>query len=171
MLKVFTGFQLDVAADFTGLSHSEIRWLRENKMVSPKKTKEGYIYTFGDILTLRLVRILKAHGVKPRNISRAHQYLKSYDPETSLSSLKLYLREDTKAILSIGDSPTATSMVSLSDYGQLLATGVLVVIPVGHQLEAMRKDVLTLDRRLGASLKAKRFSSLETVEKRYGISG
>lgn len=170
-MKVFQGFQLDMASDFTGLSHGEIRWLREKRIVAPEKTKEGYRFTFSDILTLRLVRVLKFHGVRPKNIQRAHDYLQDYSPDQNLSSLKLYIKEDTKTILYLGNKPQENQLVSMSDYGQFIAAGLLVTIPVGQHLESLRREVVSLDKRLHASLRSKKLIPLSAIKEKYGIGG
>lgn len=169
-MKIFQGFQVDLAADFTGLSTREIDWLRQSGMVSPERTSEGYRYSFTDLLMLRLVRVLKDHGVKARDIKQAHEYLEHLDPSRRLSRLKLYIRDDNKSILYLGEAPEVDSLVSLTDWGQLVVKGVLTIIPVGNHLEAMRLDVIRIDERLSRRVSRRKLVPLSTLKAQYGVS-
>lgn len=170
MLKVFTGFQLDVAADFTGLKHSQIDRLRKNGVIKPTKTSTGYCYSFQDLLTLRLVRQLLLNDVTIGNITKAHDYLTGYSPEQNLANIKLYVSQETKEILYIGDPSNDEKqfLVSMNRYGQMVLKGLVTILPVGRQLEGMRRDVIKLDKQLDKGLKAVKVVSLDTLRKKYG---
>ena len=171
MLKVFNGFQLDVAADFTGLKPAQISRLRKSGIITPQKTKEGYCYSFTDLLALRVVRQLLLNDISIRDIRKAHLYLQSISPDKNLSSLQLYVRLDSKEILYIGEPPIdKTALVSLSRFGQLVHKGLVAVFPIGKQLESMRQDVLRLDHQLERGLRTKKVVPLDAVLKKYGYA-
>jgi len=171
VLRVFTGFQLDVAADFTGLKPGQISRLRKSGIITPQKTKEGYCYTFTDLLALRILRQLLLNDISIRDIGRAHSYLHSISPDKNLSSLQLCVRLDSKEILYIGEPPIdKTALVSLSRFGQLVHKGLVAVFPIGKQLESLRQDVLSLDKQLDRGLKTKKVIPLDAVLKEYGYA-
>ena len=169
-MRLFTGFQLDLASDFTGLSEGEIRGLRQSGIVTPQKTTEGYKYSFQDLLMLRLIRLLKQYGVKLKNIKRAHQYLGGLDPSKRLANFKLYIRTDSKQILYLGENPQENTMVALDQFGQLMATNVLAIIPVGEQLESLRKNVISFDQTLATRINSRKVVPLGKFLKRHGLA-
>lgn len=168
-LKIFKGFALDEAADLSGLHKWEISRLKQYGVVVPKRTKQGWSYSFTDLLMLRLVKQLRENGVKLANVRKAHEHLSNIDPEKSLRNHKLYIRSDTKDIVYFGQMDGKTP-ISASQFGQLLMRGVLIILPVGVQLEAVRKNVIALDKDLDRSMRSKRVISLDTVLKRHGLA-
>ncbi|HEY9678641.1 MAG TPA: MerR family transcriptional regulator [Drouetiella sp.] len=167
-MKVFDGFQLDLASEFSGLSLSEIRVLRSKGVVKPERTRQGFKYSFSDILVLRLVRVLKAAGIKVRNIAKAHEYLSDINPEKSLASYMLYINRESKSILYVGENPTEGVLVNATQYGQLVAKNLLVALPIGTYLEEVRKSILKLDSDLDAGLRTTKTISLATFLRKYG---
>lgn len=165
-LKVFYGFQLDMASEFTGLKPSQINTLKRHNVVSPKKTAQGFSYSFVDILLLRLCKQMRENGVPLNKIYQAHKYLKDIDPEKKLTNLVLAVRKDTGDIIELGEDLT----VALSAHGQLIMRGVVVTLPVGKQLERVRRDVTDMDKRLSQGITAKKTVSLEAMKRRYGIA-
>lgn len=118
---------------------------------------------------LRLVFNLKKLGVKIKNVSKAHDYLKDLDPNRKLTNFKLYIRDDRKSILYLGDKPDPRYMVSLDEYGQMVAAGVLTILPVGKDLEAARQEVIKIDKDLARSLSSRKVVSLAALQKKYGL--
>ncbi len=167
-LKVFEGFAREQAAEFSGLTPGEIAWLRESKIVTPKRTKEGYQYTFQEILMLKLIKSLKVFGVPLKNVKAAQSYLKDLDPNKSLINYMLYVNMHDKSILYLGELPQESSMVSLSHAGQLMHKNLLAILPVGEELENCRREVIELDKTIDRGLKAKRVISLDQLKKKYG---
>lgn len=166
-LKVFQGFQLEMAAEFTGMRSAQINTLKRNGIVKPEKTKEGYCYSFTDVLMIRLCKQLLDNGVRLGKLYKAHQYLTELDPEKRLTNVRLAVRIDTGDILWLGED---LKTVSISDFGQLILRGTVSVLPVGKQLEKVRREVLELDKRLDVGYRAKRTVSLEAMKRRYGIA-
>ena len=167
-LKVFHGFQLELASDYSGLSTGEIRALRQNGLVSPEKTKEGFRYSFSDLLVLRLVRVLKAEGIRLRNIASAHKYLKGINPDKSLASYKLYIDDSAKSILYVGEQPQTESLVDATKFGQLALKNLLTILPVGKYLEQTRQEVRKFDSDLHKGLHARKTIPLNTFLRKYG---
>lgn len=166
-LKVFQGFQLEMAAEFTGMKAPQINTLKRNGIINPERTKEGFCYSFVDILLIRLCKQLRDNGVPLGKIYKAHEYLTTLDPEKRLTNLKLAVRTDTGDILELGED---LKTVSLSQYGQLLLRGTVTILPVGKQLEKVRREVIDLDKRLNQGYKARKTISLEAMKRRYGIA-
>lgn len=169
-MKLFDGFALDMASDFTGLSKGEIDWLRKQRIVSPQRTRSGMKYAFSELLMLRLVRLLKLSRVPVKNIKAARAYLKDIDPSKDLTKVKLHVRSDTRQILYLGEKPQKGMLVNLNQYGQLQAENLLEIIPVGYDLEHLRRDVIDLDETLSTRLESKKLVPLEKVMKKYGLA-
>ena len=167
-LKVFLGFAREMAVDLTGLSTGELRTLRQHKVVKPELTDEGYRYSFQDLLILRVVRSLKHYGVKVKNIKAAHHYLQQVEPEKNLSSFKLYVRDDTRQILGLGPDPNV--MRAFDQFGQLMASNLLTILPIGKELEETRQEVINFDRRLSKSLKERKVIPLSEIDREYGFA-
>ncbi|MBZ0189530.1 MAG: MerR family transcriptional regulator [Candidatus Obscuribacterales bacterium] len=169
-MKIFNGFALDMASDVTGLSKGEIRWLIKQKILSPKKVAGGYQYTFSELLMLRLVRLLKMNRVRVKNIKRAREYIKGVDPSKDLTNMKLYVQANTQEILYIGEHPQDGIHVNMSEFGQLVASNLLEILPVGRDLEHMRRGVLDLDETLSSRVSSKDLIPADDVLKLYGIA-
>lgn len=169
-LKIFTSFSLDMAADLSGMNKNEISRLRKYGVVTPPKTKQGFSYSFANLLMLRLVKQLRLNDVALKDIKQAHEYLTDLDPEKSLREYKLYIRTDSKEIVYFGEKPDNDhALISASKFGQLLFAGLLVVIPVGKQLEQVRQSVISFDRDLNKSMHAKKVIPLNAVLAKYGL--
>jgi DNA-binding transcriptional MerR regulator len=166
-LKIFDGFQLDLACEFTGLSVAQVKTLRLHGIVAPVKRAGSYLYSFRDLLMLRLIKILKELEVTPTNIVRAHQYLGDLNLGHNLSNTKLWLRSDTKDILGLGDELTS---VALNRHGQLVAKCLVEAIPVGRPLENMRQKVLNFDNALCAGLRPGKTFQLDELRRKYDIA-
>lgn len=169
-MKVFDGFALDMASDVTGLSKGEIRWLIKQKILAPKKVAGGYQYSFSELLMLRLVRLLKLNRVRVKNIKRAREYIKEIDPSKDLTNMKLYVQANTQEILYIGEHPQDGVHVNMSDFGQLVASNLLDILPIGRDLEHMKRGVLNLDETLSARVRSKNLIPADDVLKEYGIA-
>jgi hypothetical protein len=173
-LKIFVGFSLEVAEDMTGLKKSEIDSLRRYGVVGPGKTKQGYLYSFVDLLMLRLVKQLRLNDVTLKNIGRAHEYIADIDPTKNLSGYKLYVRTDTREIVFFGDQDSDNDkrklLINASEFGQLLHANVLLIIPVGKQLEKVRKTALQFDTDLNRSMQQKQVIPLDTLLSRHGLA-
>jgi DNA-binding transcriptional MerR regulator len=159
-LQAFDGFQLDFASELSGLKPSTVATLRKHGIVKPERKSVGYSFSFADVLTLRLVRQLIDMGVKAKKIYLAHEYLSNIDPSKCLLHLELAINYDTGDIIKIGEN-----LVSLSSHGQLLLPGVNYIIPIGHNLEQVRKNVIKLDQRL--SSRPSRTLTVEAILKKY----
>jgi DNA-binding transcriptional MerR regulator len=169
-LKVFNGFSLDMAADLSGLKSHEINRLRDFGVVKPTKTRQGFSYSFADLLMLRLVRQLRLNDVKLKDIHQANKYLSDLDPSRNLNNYKLYIRTDSKEIVFFGDQvDNRHALISASKFGQLLLAGLLVVIPVGRQLENLRRNVISFDRDLDRSMRAQKVIPLDAVLAQHGL--
>jgi hypothetical protein len=168
-LSLFNGFSLDMASDFTGLRPGELNWLRQQGIVQPTKVGSAFMYTFTDLLVLRLVRQLKRVNVKVKSIKKAKNYLNSLDPSQSLTNVALYIGENSGKIYYIGESPQQDVLVDLTQGGQLVRSDFVVVLRVGRELESMRKEVLGLDTTVSQRLKAPRLIPLEEGLKKYGL--
>jgi DNA-binding transcriptional MerR regulator len=170
-LKVFKGFSLDMAADLSGLDKSEIKRLRNYGIVSPPRTKQGFAYTFANLLMLRLIKQLRLNDVNLKDIRNAHEYLSELDPNKNLREFKLYIRTDSKEIVYFGEKPdNRHALINASKFGQLLLDGLLVVIPVGKQLEQVRQNVIDFDRELDQSMRSTKVIPLDKVLARYGLA-
>ncbi|MBK7745701.1 MAG: MerR family transcriptional regulator [Candidatus Obscuribacter sp.] len=86
-LKVFEGFQLEMVSELSLLSASSINTLRRHGMVTPVKQSGGYLYSFADVLTLRVIRQLRENDVPLKNIVKAHDYLSKLNTSKSLFNL------------------------------------------------------------------------------------
>jgi DNA-binding transcriptional MerR regulator len=170
-LKFFNGFSLDMAADLSGMDKREISRLREYGVVSPPKTKQGFSYSFANLLMLRLIKQLRLNDVTLKDIGQAHEYLTGLNPDRSLREYKLYIRTDSREIVYFGERPeNHHALISASKFGQLLLDGLLVVIPVGKQLEQVRQNVINFDHDLDRSMRAKKVIPLDTVLARHGLA-
>ena len=168
-MKLFKGFALDMASEFTGLSKGEIRWLIQTGILSPSKENGAYCYSFQELIMLRLVKLLKLYRVEVKNIKQAKKYLKSIDESKDLTKIQLYLRTDTNHILYLGEQPDEGVLVNTNQYGQLVQKNCLSILPVGRDLEHMRSEVVDLDQTLSTRLKSKKLVSMEEVFAKYGI--
>jgi len=170
MLKLFSGFSLDMASDFTGLRPGEIDWLRQQGIVAPKKKASRYVYTFTDLLVLRLVRRLKINDIRVSNVKKAKNYLGSIDPEKSLINVTLYIGARTGQIYYIGEEPQQDVMVSITQQGQLVRKDFVWAIPIGKDLERVRKEIISLDKDLSERIAKPKPISLEAGLKKYGLA-
>jgi len=168
-MKVFDGFQLDLAEELSGLSRQRINWLRENGIVEPEKVAGGFKYTFQDLLMFKLVRVLEMNKVKIRNIERAAKFLEEFDLSKKLTGVKLYIRDDTRQILYVGEDPQKDQFVMM-DGGQFVHAKLLTILPVGKHLEQMRQNVLSFDKELDKSLHSRKTIPLGKLLKQYGVS-
>ena len=168
-MKLFKGFALDMASDFTGLSKGEIRWLVQTNIISPHKDAGAYCYSFKELIMLRLIRLLKLYRVKVKNIKQARKYLKSLDEKKDLTQYQLYVRTDTNHILYLGEQPDEGVLVDTNQYGQLVQKNCLSILPVGRDLEQMRSEVVDLDETLAKRVKSKKLVPMEEVFAKYGI--
>ncbi len=166
-LAVFHGFSQDMVLDLTGLSPSQLRSYRESSAVKPQKTEQGYQYSFQDVLTLKLVKQLTRRNVKPAHIKNASKYFDDIDPFKSLLQYKLYLRDDSKEIIYFGDKPG--QLINASKWGQLLIDGVLLVLPIGEELEPVRQQVIDFDAIIQRGLKQKKLIPFRDALKKHGL--
>lgn len=174
MLQIFDGFGRDQVCDLAELTPSELQSVLRHKLVKPKRTKSGFKYSFQDLLMLRLIQSLRKQGVRIKKIEKAQQYLKHINPEHSLTNFKLYIDDETKSILYLGEKLEGFKrdnryLTSMDKFGQLMAAGLLTILPVGKDLEGARQNVITLDRDLVRSLKAKKVVSLDSLMNQYGV--
>lgn len=169
MLQIFDGFGRDQVCDITGLSKTDLANVVKQKIVQPERTRVGYKYTFQDLIFLRLINTLRTFKVSVKNIRNAHHYLKDINPSKSLIHYALWLGRDSKKIFYLGEEVDPDYIVSASDFGQLYAKGMILIIPVGKHLEETRKEVIDLDKRLARSLRSTKVIPLETVKKNYGV--
>lgn len=159
-MKLFTGFALDMASDFCGLSKGEIKWLVSQKVVAPKKDKTGsFVYSFSELLMLRLIKLLKDNGVRVKNVKKARDYLKDIDPNHDLTNIQLYVRSDRQQILYLGEDPQQHTLVNMSEFGQL----------VGKKMESMRREVIDLDSTLSERLNVKKLIPAKDLLRKYGM--
>jgi len=170
-LKIFNGFSLDMSSGLSHLSVRDIDSLRLHGVVKPEKTSRGFIYSFRDLLMLRVVRQLKLNDVKLKNIRQADKYLRDIDPSRDLSNYKLYIRDDTKDVLYLGDDleKSNLSIINASRQGQLHLQRFLTILPVGKQLEQVRQDIFRMDDELDRSMRARKIISLDAVLKKHGL--
>lgn len=168
-LKLFDGFSLDMAADFAGLRPGELTWLRKQGIVKPTKRGSAYMYTFTHLLVLRLVYRLKRENIPVKSIKKAKEYLSSIDPSKNLANIALYVGQDTGKIYYIGESPQKDVLVELTQGGQLVRRDFLRTLPVGRELEMMRKDVLSLDKTLSTRIKSPKLVPFDQGLKKYGL--
>ena len=169
-MKVFDGFTADMASDFTGLTPGEIEWLRSQGIVLPKRAKAGYyIYTFTELLMMRLVKLLKLNKIKVKNIKKSKDYLKNIEPSKRLFNLKLYIHSSSGDILYLGEEPQNNVMVNMTKFGQLMAQNLLDILPVGRDLEELRLEVVGLDDSLAERIQSPKLIPMEQVFKKYGI--
>jgi DNA-binding transcriptional MerR regulator len=166
-LTIFEGFSQDFVLDFTGLKISQLRGYREAGVVKPPKKQQGYEYSFRDVLTLKLVHQLTVYGVKPINIKNASSYLGKINPEKSLLHHKLYIRSDTKEIIFFGTK--TKHAINASKFGQLLVDGVLLILPVGEQLEKVRIHIVDFDRNVQRGLKQRKLIPFREALKQHGL--
>ncbi|MBK9618869.1 MAG: MerR family transcriptional regulator [Candidatus Obscuribacter sp.] len=159
-LKVFEGFQLEMVSELSLLSASSINTLRRHGMVTPVKQSGGYLYSFADVLTLRVIRQLRENDVPLKNIVKAHDYLSKLNTSKSLFNLEIAVRKDTGEVVAVGEN-----LVNLSRHGQLQIREVCHIIPIGRTLERVRKNIVELDRRL--TRKPKTSISLAALRKKY----
>jgi len=170
VLKIFEGFSLDMASDISALSKGEIRWLLKQGILSPAKDEHGAnVFSFSELLMLRLVRLLKVMRVRVKNIKRARQYIKQMDPGKDLTNVMLYMDTGTHELLYLGEKPQKGILVNINKSGQLQPRQLLAILPVGPDLEFMRRDVIDLDKTLSKRLKSKKLVSMEDVFKKYGL--
>lgn len=167
MLKVFNGFQLDMAADFTDMSPSKINTLRKKGILKPEKTSEGYCYSFADILTLRLCQQLRENNVPLNNVYNAHEYLQNWDPGRSLLHIKIKVRDPDGQILEIIDNET---VICLSQFGQLIHSDIVRTISVGKEMEKVRLNVLAFEKTVTKGMEIKRTVSVEAMKRHFGIA-
>lgn len=169
-MKLFTGFALDMASDFCGLSKGEIKWLVSQKVVAPKKDKTGsFVYSFSELLMLRLIKLLKDNGVRVKNVKKAREYLKDIDPNHDLTNIQLYVRSDRQQILYLGEDPQDNTLVNMSEFGQLVGKNLLHIIPVGKKMESMRREVIDLDSTLSERLNVKKLIPAKDLLRKYGM--
>ena len=166
-LSVFKGFSQDMVLDLTGITASQLKSYRESKTVKPKRTSQGFLYSFQDVLTLKLVSQLLKMNVSPSNVKSASKYFHEIDPSKCLLNYKLYIREDNKEILFLGE---ASETVSASRWGQLIIDKVVRVVPVGEAMEEVRNKVIELDASIkrGAS-QSKLIPFREALKKHHGL--
>lgn len=168
-LKVFEGFSLEMAAEFTGLRSHEIDWLRKTRVVTPLKRGHSFLYVFQDLLMLRLVRLLKMLGVRLRNVRKASDYLREFDASRKLTNLEIFIDKSKKTLLYLGEDPDPNLVVSLSEHGQIQGRPLIWILPIGRALEEMRRNVTRYDNTLSRRLKSKKVVPMEEVFRRYGI--
>jgi hypothetical protein len=168
-LQLFQDFSLDMAADFTGLRPGEVNWCRKQRIVTPHKRGASFMYSFTDLLVLRTVRQLKGVKVPVKNIKMAKDYLRGIDSSRSLTNVALYIGDSTGKIYYIGENPQKDVMVELTQGGQLVRSDFVVMLRVGRDLDAMRKDILGQDKTLATRLKSPKLIPLEQGLKKYGL--
>ena len=101
------------------------------------------------------------------NIRHIFQRIENFGTDKDLSDLKLYIRIDSMEVLCL--SETVSLSANVSCFKQLLIDGLLVVIPVGKQLEHVRRKVIELDRDLHRSLRSKNVVPLNELLARHGL--
>ncbi|MBX9689228.1 MAG: MerR family transcriptional regulator [Candidatus Obscuribacterales bacterium] len=169
-MKLFNGFALDMASEFTGLSKGEIRWLVKTGIITPQRDGNGaFCYAFRELLMLRLVKLLKINRVKVKDIKQARKYIRTIDEKKDLTKIQLYLRTDTNDILYLGEQPQDGVFVNMSKFGQLVQKNALSILPVGRDLEHMRSEVVDLDKSLSNRMKSKKLVSMDEVFAKYGL--
>jgi DNA-binding transcriptional MerR regulator len=170
-LTVFDGFQADMACTLSDLSFSAILTLRKNGVVMPKKSPSGiYVYSFSDILMLRLIRTLKAMHVSNVDIREAHKFVKELDPTHDLTRMQLFIQRDSRQILGLCEE-NDDAFKRLDRRGQLVSKQLIQAFQVGKYLEETRKRVIRLDKNVSdAHKKNVATFSLEEVKRRHGIA-
>lgn len=155
-------FTSDFAEDFSGLSLSQIKSLEDKGILEPVKKGRSKYYGYGDIYILRIFKILKRQGVQHANIRNAYEYLRTLNPEQSLSSFLLL--HDRKHVYTVIDG----NHLNASKFGQMILNGTIKMIAVGSELEQMRcqmnEYVETLHKKADQPVRLKKFASSDLAK-------
>jgi DNA-binding transcriptional MerR regulator len=121
----FDWFDASQAAHLAKLSRHMVNYLCRSKVVIPTggggRRGRTRRYTFGDVVTLRLVAKLSEAGVSPLRLKKGLEGLRKYHPEITLTSLPgshvvtngkdLYLRREGQPIERTFDGQFAFAFV------------------------------------------------------------
>jgi DNA-binding transcriptional MerR regulator len=129
---------MDYAEDFSLLKADQIRQLIKKGILNPAKEKGAYQFSFQDVLIMRTFKLLRANGVSYLNATRAYDYLRTWPPEESLTSLQLY--HDEKEVYVYNETDQA---VNATRYGQLALPQVKNLLQLSAALEETRRAMLS----------------------------
>lgn len=147
-------FNTKLACKLTGISQRQIDYWDKTHLVKPStREASGYgsvrLYSFIDLVQLKVVRILKDQGVSLQKVRKSITYLKKSFPEIKKPLAEMKLITDGKTIFIL----TKNKKVILDT----LSKGQLVMsIAIGQIIEHLEGDVESISREKKYKVKVKK---------------
>ena len=136
------GFNAKTACRITGLSYRQIDHWDRSHFIKPslqeaRGTGSARLYTFVDLIQLRVARTLREKGMSLQNIRRCVTYLKKHVPEVEKPLVQFRLLTDGESIFVLTKDPKV--MVDTLREGQLVFS-----LALGEIVEEVRGKVAEL---------------------------
>ena len=136
------GFNAKMACRITGLSYRQIDHWDRSHFIKPslqeaRGTGSARLYTFVDLIQLRVARTLREKGMSLQNIRRCVTYLKKHVPEVEKPLVQFRLLTDGESIFVLTKDPKV--MVDTLREGQLVFS-----LALGEIVEEVRGKVAEL---------------------------
>ncbi|MBI3183069.1 MAG: MerR family transcriptional regulator [Myxococcales bacterium] len=134
---VDAGFNSRVAERITGLSYRQLVHWDETKLIRPSVRQASgrgtrRVYSFEDLLELRVVATLRQRGVSLQSVRKTVAYLRRHHPELRRPLANLTFVTDGASIFALTDDPGR--VIDLTARGEVVIA--MAVRPMIENLEA-----------------------------------
>jgi DNA-binding transcriptional MerR regulator len=162
------GFGVAAVLRLTGVSYRNLDYWATTGLVRASIRSAGgkgsrRVYSFGDLVALRVVKQLRMAGIPLQAIRRAVEYLQAH-ADAPLSRLAL-VADGKRILASAGD---ATSMVDATRNGQVVIT--VDVAPIRRRLEENVVE-LSAPREISVRVRGRSFTAVLTPDLEAGGFG
>ncbi|MEK6710424.1 MAG: MerR family transcriptional regulator [Nitrospinota bacterium] len=146
-------FNSETARTLTGLSHRQLDYWDRTHLVKPSVREasgrgSARLYSFADLVQLRVVKALRDHGLSLQKIRRSLNYLRRHMPdiETPLANLRFITDGETLFVL----ARDRKTWLDTLKHGQT----VFAVVALGKLAQEVKGEIRGLSHRRRYSVKA-----------------
>ena len=146
-------FNSETARRLTGLSHRQLDYWDRTHLVKPSVREasgrgSARLYSFGDLVQLRVVKVLRGHGLSLQKIRKSLNYLRRHMPgiEKPLANLRFITDGETLFVL----AKDKKTWLDTLKHGQT----VFAVVALGKLAQEVKGEIRSLSHRRRYSVKA-----------------